>query len=74
MTKPRTIAGVVRRARLGEVDECAERREYWSGQTTEARLLEVESLRRMWVEITGDPDQPILKVVHKRRLGEPGSS
>lgn len=70
MTKPRTIAPVVRKARLGEVDERAERRDYWSRQTMEARLLEVESLRRMWIEITGDPDRPIEKVVHKRRLGD----
>jgi len=28
----------------------------------------------MWIEITGDPDQPIQKVVHKRCLGEPGLS
>jgi hypothetical protein len=23
------------------------------------------------IEVTGDPDRPIEKVVHKRRLGEP---
>lgn len=71
MSERREIAAVVRKARLGEVDEAAERRAYWAKQTIEARFLEVEVLRRLWIEVTGDPDRPIQRVVHKRRLGEP---
>jgi hypothetical protein len=67
----RTIVPVVTRTRLGEVDERAQRRAYWAEQPIEARIAEVESLRRMWIEVTGDPDLPIERVVHKRRLGEP---
>jgi hypothetical protein len=67
----REIARVVRIAKLGEVDERAERRAYWVGRSIEERIREVESLRRMWTEITGDPDEPIVRVIHKRRLGEP---
>jgi hypothetical protein len=67
----REIAPVVRKARLGEVDEVAERLAYWARQPIEARIAEVEALRRLWIEVTGDPDRPIEKVVHKRRLGEP---
>jgi hypothetical protein len=67
----RTIVPVVSKARLGEIDERAQRRAYWAEQTIEARIAEVESLRRMWIEVTGDPDLPIERVVHKRRLGEP---
>jgi hypothetical protein len=66
----REIAPVVRKARLGEVDEVAERLAYWARQPIEARIAEVEALRRLWIEVTGDPDRPIEKVVHKRRLGE----
>ena len=71
MTTPRIIAPVVRRVRRSELDEQAERRAYWAAQTPAARIAEVESLRRLWVEITGDPDLPIARVVHRRRLGEP---
>ena len=71
MTKQRAIAPVVRKVRLGDLDEVAERRAYWATQTPEARVAEVEALRRLWIEITGDPDLPIVRVVHKRRLGEP---
>lgn len=70
MTKPRAIAPVVRKVRLGDLDEQADRRAYWSQQPIEARIAEVEVLRRMWIAMTGDPDAPIQKVVHKRRLGE----
>ncbi len=66
--KDRAIAPVVRIARLSSVDERAERRAYWATQSPEARIREVESLRRMWIEITGDPDLPIERVVQKRRL------
>jgi len=34
-------------------------------------IAEVESLRRLWIEITGDPDVPMVRVVHRRRLGDP---
>jgi hypothetical protein len=71
MIKPRAIAAVARISRLGDVDEHAERLAYWKRQSIEARIAEVESLRRMWIEITGDPDRPIERVVHVRRLGEP---
>jgi hypothetical protein len=71
MTQQRAIAPVVRKVRLAELDEAAERRAYWKTQSPEARVAEVESLRRLWIEITGDPDVPMVRVVHRRRLGEP---
>ena len=71
MSERRIIARAVRIARLGEVDERAERRAYWAGRSIEERLAEVELLRRAWIEVTGDPDRPIVRIVHKRRLGEP---
>ena len=67
----RSIARVVRIARLGESDKRAERRAYWASRSIAERIAEVESLRRLWPEITGDPDVSIVRVVHKRRLGEP---
>jgi hypothetical protein len=70
MTAPRAIPPVVRRVRRSELDEAAERRAYWASQTPAARVAEVESLRRLWIEITGDPDLPMARVVHRRRLGE----
>jgi hypothetical protein len=66
----RAIAAVVRKSKLGEIDENAERRAYWRTRSIEERFAEVEELRRMWIEITGDPDRPIARVVHKRRLGD----
>jgi hypothetical protein len=71
MSEQRTIAPVIRVARLNQVDEQAERRAYWAQRTVEERVHEVESLRRMWPELTGDPDAPIARVVHRRRLGQP---
>ena len=71
MTTSRVIPPVVRRVRRDQLDEHAERRAYWAAQSPEARIAEVESLRRLWIEITGDPDAPIARVVHRRRLGEP---
>ena len=71
MTKQRSVAPVVRKVRRDELDEVAERRAYWERQPPAARIAEVESLRRLWIEITGDPDQAIVRVVHRRRLGEP---
>jgi hypothetical protein len=71
MTVKRDIAPVIRKSRLGEIDEQAERRTYWAAQPMEARIAEVEVLRRMWIELTGDPDQPMQLVIHKRQLGEP---
>ena len=69
--RSRVLAPVVRINRLGEIDERAERRAYWATRSIEERIAEVESLRRMWPELTGNADQPIARVVHKRRLGEP---
>ena len=71
MTTRRTILPVVRKVRRDELDEQAERRSYWQRQPPAARIAEVESLRRLWIELTGDPDLPIVRVVHRRRLGEP---
>jgi hypothetical protein len=71
MTMPRAIAPVARKVRREELDEQAEGLAYWNAQTPEARIAEVESLRRLWIEITGDPDLPMVRVVHRRRLGEP---
>jgi hypothetical protein len=70
MTK-RTIAATVRKVKMAELDEVAERRRYWATRTAAERIAEVESLRRLWIAITGDPDQPLTRVVHKRRLGDP---
>ncbi|MGE0867589.1 MAG: hypothetical protein AB7P03_03440 [Kofleriaceae bacterium] len=70
--KARTIARVVRKGRLGEIDEDAERRAYWGSMSVAARIAEVESLRRLWIGLTGDPDLPIVRVVHRRKLGDPG--
>jgi hypothetical protein len=71
MTKQRAIPPVVRKVRRDELDEVAERRAYWQTQPPEARVAEVESLRRLWIEITGDPDVPMVRIVHRRRFGEP---
>ncbi len=70
--KPRAIACVVRKGRLGEIDEDAERRSYWATRSVELRIAEVESLRRVWIGLTGDPDLPIVRAVHRRKLGESG--
>ena len=64
----RAIAPVVRKRHLDEVDEDAERRAYWVGRTIEERILEVEQIRRMWIEQTGDPDAPMARVVQRRKL------
>jgi len=71
MTTPRKIPLVIRKVRLDELDEDAERLAYWRSRTPAERFLEVESLRRLWIEITGDPDLPMVRVVHRRRLGDP---
>lgn len=71
MTTRRAIAPVVRKVRRDELDEQAEGRRYWAAQSPAARFAEVESLRRLWIEVTGDPDLPIVRVIHRRRLGEP---
>jgi elongation factor Tu len=60
--------------RLADVDERAERRDYWATRSFAERIAEVESLRRLWPEVTGDADAPIVRVVHKRKLGEPAPS
>jgi len=70
MTTRREIPLVVRKVRRDELDEDAERLAYWRGRTAAERIAEVESLRRLWIEITGDPDVPMVRVVH-RRLGDP---
>jgi hypothetical protein len=71
VTTRRAIPLVVRKVRRDELDEVAERRAYWASQSPAERFAEVESLRRLWIEITGDPDLPMVRVVHRRRLGEP---
>jgi hypothetical protein len=71
MTEQRTIARVIRKVRRDQLDEDAERLAYWRSRTPAECIAEVESLRRLWIEITGDPDAPMVRVVHRRRLGEP---
>jgi len=71
MTIRREIPLVVRKVRRDELDEDAERLSYWRGRTIADRIAEVESLRRLWIEITGDPDVPMVRAVHRRRLGDP---
>jgi hypothetical protein len=71
MTAPRVIAPVVRKVRRADLDEDAERLAYWRSRTPAERVAEVEALRRLWIEITGDPDAPMERVIHRRRLGEP---
>ena len=71
MTIRREIPLVVRKVRRDELDEDAERLAYWRGRTAAERNAEVESLRRLWIEITGNPDVPMVRVVHRRRLGDP---
>jgi len=60
---------VARKLRFAEVE--AEARAFWASQSPAQRIIELESLRRMWPEITGDPDAPMARVIHKRRRGEP---
>lgn len=70
MTAPeRTIERVVRRTRLGDDDDESSLA-FWLAQPIERRILEVEALRRMWIERLGDPDQPMERVVARRRLGQ----
>ena len=64
----RDISRTVRIVRASALDERAERRAYWASRSIEERILEVESLRRMWIEVTGDPDTAIERVVQRRRL------
>ena len=63
----RKIERVVQRSRLGAEDDEASLT-YWLGQPIEQRILEVEVLRRMWIEQFGDPDQRIERTVARRRL------
>jgi hypothetical protein len=70
VTPPRrTIEAVVRRGRLGD-DDGADTLAYWLAQPMERRILEVEALRRMWIDRFGDPDQPMQRVIIRRRLGD----
>lgn len=71
MTQQPAILPVVRKVRRDELDEQGERLAYWRAQPPAARIAEVESLRRLWTEITGDPDVPMVRVIHRRRLGDP---
>ena len=68
---PRAIERIVIRRRLG-ADDALERLAYWMARPIAERLLEVESLRRLQIEQLGDPDQPIARVVSRRRLGAVG--
>jgi hypothetical protein len=52
MTARREIPVVVRKVRRDELDEDAERLADWRGRTAAERIAEVESLRRLWIEIT----------------------
>ena len=67
----RAMAIVARKGRLGEIDEDGDRRRYWATQDPAARIAEVESLRRVWIGLTGDPDLPIVRVIHRRGLRDP---
>jgi hypothetical protein len=71
MTKPRQIALVVRKIRMGQLDEHAESLAFWAGKSPEEKLTEAESLRQMWPELTGDANEPLVRVLHRRRLGDP---
>jgi hypothetical protein len=62
---------VFRKVRLDQLDEDADRLAYWKTRTPAERISEVESLRRLWIEVTDDPDLPMELVAHRRRLGEP---
>ena len=65
---PRAIALVVRKRRLDDLDEDAERSAYWATRTIEERIAEVEHVRRVWIEQTGDPTAPIARIVLRRSL------
>lgn len=65
----REVAAVVVRRRLGD-DEAHERLAHWRKRSIEDRVLEVESLRRMWIERFGDPDRPMVRAITRRRLRE----
>ena len=72
MTAPdRSIERVVRRTKLGDDDD-ARTLAYWLAQPIERRILEVEALRRMWIDRLGDPDQPMARVIARRRLRDHG--
>ena len=64
----REIAKTARIVRLGVVDERRDRRVYWASRSVAERILEVESLRRLWIDVTGDPDLPIQRVIQRRPL------
>jgi hypothetical protein len=64
----RTIATVVRKARLGEIDEDAERRSYWAATSPATRIAELEEIRRVWIALAGDPDAPFVRVMQRRAL------
>jgi hypothetical protein len=64
----RDITRTVRLVETKALDGRAERRAYWASRSIEERILEVESLRRMWIEVTGDPGVPIQRVVQRRSI------
>jgi hypothetical protein len=66
----RKIAVVATIRQRSDVDEDAERRTYWATQSPTAKLAEVESLRRNAM-IDGLQWEPMVRVAHLRRRGEP---
>lgn len=54
----------VKKFRLGEEPPA---RDEWRGRTPEARIREVERLRRVAKDLGGDPDRPMLRRLTGRR-------
>lgn len=53
---------------LGEEPDA---RDEWRGHTPEARIQEVERLRRVAKALGGDPDRPMLRqLIGRRRLND----
>ncbi len=60
----------VRKYKLGEEPDPNKE---WLKRTPAERFLEVERLRRSWTGLFGDPDEPIEKVIFKRKITLPNS-